>query len=206
MNAYNDNLPYWEGRYKEKGKERTVGLSSWSSEQYKEANRLWEEWFRPYLTEIRGEMPNAKMLDFGCGPGRWMEMFCGFSFSYYGADILDFNFPDTRSDVFFSPIKEHKIPFDTIQFDFIFTCVALQHVIDDSLLAYYADQMVNRLMFSRWLMIVENTAKAKDNVYIKFRSKEFYTDLFVDRGLKLIAESTQPTGGEPHSLLLFKNI
>lgn len=200
MDDFFENKEYWEGRYKTLGGKRTVGKSGWTKEAYDKCRIIWGNWFMPVLSFLQLEGIN-NVLDFGCGTGRWYDLLNSISNSYYGTDLIK---QETDVDAHFDVISNNNIPFHPVKFDLIFTCVTLQHVIDDLLLEYYITQFYNRVNPSKFIFSVENVANAKDNTYIKFRSIETYRELFEAAGFTFIYLDTMNMGGESHALLVFQ--
>ena len=198
-----NNQQYWIGRYKRVGGKRTVGRGDWTDEEYQK----FKDTFSPYLRLLVGQYcPSSvqNVLDFGCGIGRWIELF--YEFNYYGADIVEHvieedrtNFPNLQFDV----IKENIIPFKGVKFDVIWTFVVLQHVVDDELLECYANQFYNRMNKNGVLITIENMTIGKNNTYIKFRKIDEYLSLFQKVGFKLIHKETQIKN---HPTIVFKKI
>jgi SAM-dependent methyltransferase len=200
MNDFFENKDYWENRYKTLGGKRTVGKSGWTKEAYDKCRIIWTDWFIPALSFLQLEGIN-NTLDFGCGHGRWYNLLNSISNKYYGTDLIK---QETDADAHFEVIKDNTIPFDSLKFDLIFTCVTLQHVIDDLLLKHYITQFYYRLNPGKFIFIVENVANAKDNTYIKFRSIETYRNLFEVAGFTLLYYDSMNMGGEPHALQIFQ--
>jgi len=200
---FNNNIDYWDARYKRVGADRTAGAGSWTPEQYKEANAIWYEWFTPYLELAYETTYNGQVLDFGCGAGRWFPLLSTY-YTYHGTDIIPLETMGiTKPEFAFEPVYDNRIPFANTQFDLIWTCVCLQHVIDDNLLEHYVTQFSERLQIGGMVICVENTAAAKANTYIKFRSIEEYTNLFIKHGFRCIGTDTKKMKGEPHTLFTF---
>jgi SAM-dependent methyltransferase len=194
--SFDFNKEYWNNRYKTVAKERIVGHIDWSKEKYDEENIKWIGYFNKLLSLI--ENPIDNILELGCGIGRWKPFLSSYG-KYHGCDIVE----DYNRDFAFEPIKEGVIPFADKKFDLIWTCVVLQHVMDEDLLNFYAKQFFDRTVDSGHLLITENTSKNKDSNYIKFRDRSFYENLFTTVGFKLLAKDSFVSEREEHCVFLF---
>lgn len=213
---FNNNIEYWDARYKKVGAARTVGCANWTPEQYKKANDIWYDWCLPLIELVCINRHNIevgnkpKVLDFGCGSGRWFQLLSKY-FEYYGTDIVTLENMGINSTAFtFQPVVDNKIPSFSIdkkdievKFDLIWTCVALQHIIDDNLLEYTVFQFSERLQPDGKAIILENTANAKSSNYLKFRGIAEYISIFSKYGLICTAIDTKKMKGEPHTLFTF---
>lgn len=208
-----DNLVYWDQRYKIMAKENVVGHRAWTDEQYKTELNIWSSKLQPFLNYIKVNRElgtvnrEPKVLDFGCGIGRFMPLLSKHSDKYFGCDILEAPIREARKIIIdiqrLAVINKHQIPFDNTNFDLIFSCVVLQHVIDQNLLNHYINQFYERLNSHGHVLIVENISSAPSNNYLAFRSREKYIEMFKTGGFELIKADIFESSNEPHAILLF---
>jgi len=78
----------------------------------------------------RIDRPKGRVLDFGCGSGRWVETLAGFGDDYVGVDISDemvaicqSRYPGRR----FETLDQTSIPCPSNYFDFAFSIAVIHH-------------------------------------------------------------------------------
>ena len=160
---------YWKLRYHKLGVFKTVGNRSWNFEEYKQKTLQIQSQIAPFLE--RGE----KVLDFGCGIGRFKPLLTKFYKHYYGADIIkqiNSNFVQINGSVI--PLSE--------KVDGIFTAFTLQHIVDEYLLREYFKQFNSLLKDNGYLYIYEEIGKGEISNhygydYLKLRNKIDYIKL-----------------------------
>lgn len=194
----NLNLEYWQKRYSEHGGQKTVGNISIQTQQaYEAENQI----FKNNMTPLFPEQVNT-VLDFGYGIGRWTTLLKQYAEAYYATDIIE---AVPMNTPYFDLIDDNgTIPFGDTKFDFIFTCVVLQHVVDEDLLNNYIKQFYHRLEDDGYIVITENTFKAPDKDYLSFRPYEHYVALFEDNNFKMIDKKTFLSCNEEHTSMLFR--
>lgn len=188
---FNNNISYWKDRYGKMSGERVVGNINWTEKEY---NMEYERW-RSYYVKIM--KPADLILDFGCGIGRWSSFLSEYG-SYHGCDIIDF--PGKN----FELIKDCIIPFGKTQFDLIWTCVVLQHIIDERLLENYIQQFHSRLKNNGRVIITENISDNRSNNYIMYRSLKDYVSLFKEAGFEKWDYMIFSSSNEDHVIIEFK--
>ena len=203
---FNTNLDYWINRYTEMNGKNVVGRRDWNDEQFNEENAKWASKISPFLDQIQP----TKILDFGCGIGRWVPLLTSYTKDYFGCDITDFAtklLKETFSEIpekNISLLDNNNIPFGRNKFDLIWTCVVLQHVIDNNLLEYYLKQFHNRLKKGGHVICTENVLNAKNSAYMTFREIDEYQQFFVKAGFSFVDKTTFISSKEPHAVMLFK--
>ncbi len=195
----NDMKRHWEEKYQAKGGHRTVGSPAWSEKKYLEIQRRFE----PVLETLLAEYAAGKrrVLDFGCGIGRWRSALKKHFTEYYACDIVD-QLEREEGDNF-QCIENGKIPFDDRKFDCIFTCVVLQHVVEDESLRSIIRQFHERLGDAGILLITENTTTGIANHGdIRYRSVYQYKNIFTDCGFNLQWVHTHLFDREEHGIFV----
>jgi len=207
----NTNKKYWKDRYTQMGGEKTVGNRAWDNNRYRQAIKQLSNEVGPILETIDGE----KVLDFGCGIGRWSGLLQMFFDNYYAVDICEIALDQAMAHqnslmpadggTHYEIIENGKIPFPRIKFNCIWTCVCLQHIVDPKLIEYTISQFYDRLTAGGTVLITENVSNHRSNHYLAFRSVNAYIQLFEDAGFEHV--NTLPTaamGNEAHATMLFR--
>lgn len=194
-----NNINYWKYRYDKMSGQKTVGFGGWSTEQYNKMNAEFNTLFKSIVKETKVE----NILDFGCGIGRWKEMLKEIGDNYYGTDILEKIDVSTEDRENFEIIKIYSIPFGELKFDFIFSCVTLQHIIDEALLMHYIKQFYNRLSDGGTFFAIENTHNKESNYYLTYREEKEYIRIFEKMGFAVDVKENYSWGiDEKHSIFL----
>jgi len=221
---FKTNKEYWEKRYAEMEEINVVGRYDWDEKRYKRETTRWGNIIRKVLEkrfnklkQLKPDKPRQKkkVLDFGCGIGRWAPFLSDYFDDYHGVDIMPnndrimTNLP-WYNDVFFTQINDDgtfELQDSEYKFDLVWTCVSLQHIMDEDLLKYYINRFYEELKDDGYVLITENTLEHKPTKYITFRSEQQYEDLFVnssDVKFSLVAKSGLNSSKEPHSIMMFK--
>jgi ubiquinone/menaquinone biosynthesis C-methylase UbiE len=90
------------------------------------------------LSEIAGDIKNRRILDVGCGIGKYSKLFAGNQ--YIGIDVGDYQFEKNLiEDSSFCRANVEDIPFKDNTFDIIFSSFMIEHVesADKALLSVY---------------------------------------------------------------------
>ena len=205
VKEFNNNIDYWINRYSEMNGKNVVGRRDWSQDQFNEENAKWASKISPFLDLIKP----TKILDFGCGIGRWVPLLTAYTKDYYGCDIIE-QAIKTLIETYeiesknVSLVENNSIPFGRNKFDLIWTCVVLQHVIDDDLLKHYLKHFSNRLKKGGHVICTENVLNAKSSSYMRFREIDEYQELFTNSGFTFVDKTTFISSKEPHAVMLFK--
>lgn len=225
---FNNNKDYWIKRYNQMDTKQVVGRKDWTNKKYNNEFIKWEKYLHKILIKNNIIDNINNVLELGCGIGRWVSSFQksikiyyttnniinyiikSIASNYYGCDIIEYALDKARElnkskYCHFELIKNNTIPFNDKKFDLVFTCVCLQHIIDDNLLNHYMNQIYNRLNDNKYILIIENITKTKSNDYIKFRTKENYETILKENKFEIIDFLIFESSNEPHILILGKN-
>ena len=184
---------YWDERYKADGPIKTVGTVRWTQATWdKRRDAVLREVIRPLL----GGRGIGTIADIGCGPGRFMEPLLTVADYYVGFDIAQEainlanemleNHPyyDETSAGFYQK-DDFRAPART--WDAVFTCTALQHIVDDEELALCIKCMpMGSPKGFRWVSVESVGPQVARHEHIKFRPPEQYIEMFAAAGLKAI--------------------
>lgn len=123
-----DPLAYWEERARANGE--TYVAKGNAREHF---DREWRE-FEPALRTLMPPFGAGRLLDFGCGSGRFTELLSGLSSSYVGGDIITEGLTLAQKEYpenTFWLIEDGKIPVADEFFDTIVAVFVLQHMVTD---------------------------------------------------------------------------
>lgn len=181
-----NNYDYWKKRYEDKGGERTVGHKDWSNEEY----FLYKKKLCRMLIPIIKLYSNVgcsstRVLDFGCGIGRFTDILYRYHSYYLGVDIVKVALDRAKkqhgekSDLDFRLIRDNKLPVKEKEegFDLIWSCVVMQHIVDDSLLQKYFEQFKTILKKQGCVLFVESLEHPHDTSYMCRRTEKDYENL-----------------------------
>ena len=149
------------------------------------------------------DLHTESLLDFGCGIGRFATFLNSRFGGWHGADILNRLEADIPADRF-ELIEDGRIPFGDKKFDLIWTCVVLQHVVEEPELLGYLQQFADRLSSGGRVLMIENTSQNRNKVYLTYRSLAEYQRMFDQAGLSLVRSEVYVIGGEEHSIAEFR--
>lgn len=81
---------------------------------------------------LRRDLPfeGAAVLDFGCGPGRWVDFFETRGFAYRGADISPRMLTMARArhpDIEFDLVEDDRLPYADASFDLVCSIAVIHH-------------------------------------------------------------------------------
>jgi len=118
-------------------------MSGWSKEDYEDETRILKSIIREFL-QFDSEK-YRDVIDFGCGLGRFCDMFEG----YIGVDIIPemieenkIKYPDCR----WLYIKENEyLPY--YKYDLVFCFTSIQHLSDDELITFLDNCIGTRNIF-----------------------------------------------------------
>ena len=198
---------YWDSRYVQQ-KEMTVGHYSFSKKKLAEVTDNSVQ----IMTGIQDYFKGKKILDFGCGVGRFTDTLKVLSENglVYGVDINQWAIDKatkTLPEIDFRHFDGEKIPFPTGFFNVIFTWTVLQHIPNEELEKVIIE-FRRVLKNDGHIIVYENTTKKDKNAHhIWFRDIELYSKLmtvhaYCWREHTTVCSDIDGTG-EEHSLMVF---
>jgi len=201
-----DHTMYWQKRAEEQGK-RCVVHCSHSQEDADREEHILSNHFGLALRglKIGGFPPDAQVLDFGCGWGRWTRFIADAIDAHVtGVDIAPAHIekanPSMNTSFVLREDPLSPLPFKDHSLDLIFTCTVLQHQVRSDILGYTLDEFDRVLKKTGSLMMFEATANIPPKKHIHFRTLEDYQKLipwaFLRSGWKHVIR------GEEHSIIL----
>lgn len=140
---------------------------------------------------IRPHLPARinRVLDFGCGNGRWFPLLAEHADSYLGADAVAGMLADHPGPTW--ALGPPPFPWPDAHFDLIFCFWVCQHITDDRRLAAVFDEFARLLTADGRILLVERAPgtggaeheAGQPRAYIRHREPRRYAELLADAGL-----------------------
>jgi len=194
---------YWNDRAKKRGA-MAAGFHRWSESTFKDrTERAW----RTAMDRVGalGQSRLLRVLDFGCGPGRFTARLAALGHAVTGVDISSEMLALARkacadTDCRFVQIAPGgALPFAAGYFNCLWTYTVLQHV-PDSMFALVVSELRRVLHEDGYICLLENTHRHSNRTsasgHVVFRSPQEYVEAFP--GIQPIAQFD--IEGEPHTL------
>ena len=150
---------------------------------------------------LLGNVTNLRVLDVGCGTGRWSVTLAKMGSTVTGIDISSkmIEFAKERAtrneirNITFLNTAAEELDY-TDCFDLALSATVLQHITDDKRLESAVQRMVNAVKKKGRILIIESASlsrgdRAKEEQAIKFmviRTRQKWIDLFQDYGAKVV--------------------
>jgi SAM-dependent methyltransferase len=159
-------------------------------EEIEAVTRMQKETLFPLLRE-RLKPEDKRLLDFGCGPGR----FTGDLAALIGGSVVGIDPIQRLLDL--APKAEHVeyrkltgagISAKNESFDVVWICLVLGGIVDERELRHSVNEIGRVLKPGGLLFLVENTTDAPDSAYWKFRSIDEYRNLFQFAAVSPVSE------------------
>jgi SAM-dependent methyltransferase len=190
---------YWEARAQRFAREGE-GLAAVCSYGMPEFyNKVIDFCQRRALEPWLDVAPGTRVLDVGCGVGRWSRLLASRGARVTGVDISPTMIEEARRRAAHLGLAE-RCRFETQhlaelnvgeRFDLVLAVTVLQHILDPIALRASFRRMVEHLAPGGRMVILEaapiGTAKHCDSSIFRARKRSEYLDLFLDSGLQLRA-------------------
>jgi ubiquinone/menaquinone biosynthesis C-methylase UbiE len=173
-NAY-DPRAYWPARLKKEG---ALYVSTRNSKTVNDAQ--WKV-FRDCLRQAMEGTSPGRILDFGCGVGRFAETAMEFASSYVGVDINygAFEHAPTLPNVEFVGLPEDRIPFEDNTFDSAMSLTVLQHIVDPQHYATWSSEIARVVKPGGLIYIIDDadqSEKIKTSKHMKIRGPQVISE------------------------------
>jgi len=197
-----DNLrKFWDIRSKKSGI-YAVGHANWSPQQFNQQTEIWWKKFQVYLSNL-DSLFIKKVLDFGCGTGRFSVRLRQMFDAVVGLDLSSEMIKKTKTNqgVDFIHIKDlNALTLKTNTFDLLFICTVLQHV-PDKLIQSVQKELNRVLKPNSAIFLFENVHHSPQRTtpsgHVIFRKCQEYQDMFP--GIQVVDFLT--VEGQQHALL-----
>jgi len=192
------DLAYWNDRWLQHGEFGTVCTLRSNDVTYYRGARESIEWCRrcPAAAEALIHLEHLKhgrVLDFGCGSGRFVPWLMSYAGAYHGVDLCR---PAIRrammryksKAVAFGLVRpDGTIPtFGGATYDLVWCHTILQHITDDDALRATIEQLVDRLNPGGSLIAIEDCGpRAADHSRTVFRPPDDYVNIMHEARLEL---------------------
>ena len=171
---------YWEERAQKLGM-RSVTPMGWSPERQRiESDKLWQLLGAPWKDLPRGE----RVLDFGCGTGRWALRLQQMGDEVVGADFSKHMLRMAEAcglKHIQLLVEGEPLPFEDASFDALLTSTVLQHVPDEKIRAVVTE-LRRVLKPAAFVQLFENIdeghGRTSSSGHVVFRRAEEYLDMF----------------------------
>jgi 2-polyprenyl-3-methyl-5-hydroxy-6-metoxy-1,4-benzoquinol methylase len=194
----------WEMRARHLGV-RAVGYYRWDNGRFEQETRAWWQRLWPYL-ERQGPAAGARILDFGCGAGRFSTRLDAEGYRVAGVDIsptlLRLASATSQSGLTYLQITPgESLPFADHTFDALWVCTALQHI-SAAFFPAAVNELKRILRPQALVLLCENTEQSKGSKsttgHVTFRRPETYISAFP--GITPVDSFTN--AGERHTVFI----
>lgn len=173
-------IAYWEKRVRKHGSRAVLNLGHSSSEMEEVTRRQMEILFPEFQRRLLGG--EKRVLDYGCGPGRFTAGLAGMlgpGGRAIGMDPIPrlLELAPKSDNVEYRVCTPGVIPLPTQSMDAVWSCLVLGGIQGEVLSRTLAE--LDRVLIPGGLMfLVENTAEKADGKHWSFRSVPTYKSLF----------------------------
>lgn len=207
---------YWAGRYDKRGHVGAVcGETANDLRYWRNAVSVWEL-VKPVITDMLRVWPSPRdehffnrVLDLGCGSGRFIPFLLSIANEYVGADRADqaIKVADTRfgcpETTFFQAVIS-DLPRELGKFDLIWSCAAMQHVVDPADFERACDHLADHVHGDgAFLLLHENSNPAQlGRNHCQPRSPHLYMDMLKKTGwAEFLVRSGVRDGDDAYSII-----
>ena len=180
---------YWTARARKLGVRSVLNIGH-TDEEVEAVTRMQRELLFPLLRE-RLRPGEKRLLDFGCGPGRFTrDLAALIDGTVLGVDpiqrYLDLAPKDGRVE--YRRLEHHTVPAPNESFDVAWICLVLGGILDARELSHSVREIGRLLKPGGLVFLVENTSEKADGAHWAFRSTDAYRNLFTFASLVPVAE------------------
>jgi ubiquinone/menaquinone biosynthesis C-methylase UbiE len=170
---------YWDQRAAVYGKRAVLDLGHPHNEYEAVTQRQKELLFPLFQNEINGQ--EKKLLDFGCGPGRFSAALSELiNCEVIAVDPVQrfLNLAPKSRGVSYHALGNGPLPLSDECMDVVWICLVLGGITDDCALAATAGELQRVLKSQGLIFLVENTEPRVNAEHWRYRGAEFYKSLF----------------------------
>jgi len=152
---------YWPSRMKEHGKTYVA---------FENREEEFDLQFKAFWEAISTYVPRGgRVLDFGCGIGRFALALSGIAEKYDGVDLNEGalqHAPDIEN-ASFSYLEEDRLPFDDDTFDGSVALTVIQHIVEDAAFQLWTSEISRVVKPGGWFFVIDDPQLNKDGRKIK---------------------------------------
>lgn len=172
-NTY-DPETYWDSRAEASNQDelKAVSVEGALKEENRCIDRIQRHLMKAAMNAIRehSDLNGKKVLDFGCGTGRWTDFFSSYGLDYHGIDISNEMLKigcASHNRTNFRHIKNDVIPFPDNTFHLVCSLTVLHHNAYENQ-EKMVGEMVRVLQKDGYLLLFEAYGKKKQSEIIMF--------------------------------------
>ncbi|MBF0524032.1 MAG: class I SAM-dependent methyltransferase [Deltaproteobacteria bacterium] len=133
------------------------------------------DWKRSFVQKLKGQDTKPRMLDIGCGNGRYLLTFSRLGFDVTGIDLSDDHIQDVRKRGF----KAEKASWEEFEPPEKFDCIAAIHIIEHVVDPHLFMDKIKAMLAPGGIIIIE-TPFAEDSGEFEQRYRDVYHTMFFD--------------------------
>lgn len=180
---------YWKKRVAKYGRHSVLNIGH-SHDEFDAVTKTQKDFLFPLLRDhLTGE--EKSILDFGCGPGRFTSDLANIlSGQAIGVDPISelIDLAPKTGNVEYRTMLGRDIPADDNSMDIVWVCLVLGGITEDDELIHIREEIIRVLKDGSLIFLVENTSDKPNNTYWKYRSEEFYLELFSAEKLEYVSK------------------
>jgi SAM-dependent methyltransferase len=133
----------------------------------------------------------GRVLDFGCGVGRFAETVMEVADSYVGVDIAEgaFSFAPQLDGVSYTALPEDRIPFDDGEFDSVIAVTVLQHIVEPEQYRIWSSELSRVVKPGGFFLVIDDAHGGLKGYAFDFDPPRKRCSHMNVRGPEIIAES-----------------
>lgn len=179
---------YWKERAKREGQAYVA---------YKNRKQAFSQQLDVFSAEMEHFLPRGgKVLDFGCGVGRFAPFVSKHADWYEGVDITKeaLNYAPPLKNGNFTYLNQDKLPFPAEHFDGVLAITVLQHIVDTEAFALWTSELNRVVKEGGYFFIIdtpEPPKKVKRGFHMMWRTPEdiaFFLDASLQASRQVSAE------------------
>lgn len=182
-------LDYWNERANIHGRRGVLNISH-GEEMYGPVTERQKKILFPLLKQEMTGNENF-IIDFGCGPGRFTPGLANMvKKGSIGMEPVKYylSMAPTQENILYLLNDKGTIPVKDESVDIVWICLVLGGITSDKELNNYIQEIKRVLKKEGLIFLVENTSDLKSSKYWKFRSYEFYQELFYFIELRYLSD------------------
>jgi len=172
MSDYNPRI-YWTNRARKEGKKYVA---------YKNSKGAFQKQLDVFQMAMEGALPEkGRILDFGCGVGRFAPFISPRVESYEGVDLVEeaLGYAPDLPNATFTHLPEDKLPFPDGHFDGIMAITVLQHIVSPQDFELWTSELSRVVKHYGYFFIIDTPApkrKVKRGYHMMWRTAEEIAD------------------------------